>query len=69
MVVASLQPYLSPIDKHLQNIALPPVALVPLFSGVYKGLANYQEDLAPLPQRLPLSAPVGFEILELAESL
>ena len=36
---------------------------------VRKGLENCQEDLAPLPQRLPLPAAVALEILELAESL
>jgi hypothetical protein len=69
VAAASLQPYLSSINKYLQDHALPPVALGPLVAGVRKGLANCQEDLAPLPQRLPLPAPVALEILELAESL
>jgi len=69
VAAASLQPYLSSINKYLQDHARPPVALEPLVSGVRKGLANCQEDLAPLPQRLPLPAPVALEILELAESL
>ncbi len=38
-------------------------------SGVRKDLANCREDLDPLPQRLPLSAPVALEILKLAEGL
>ena len=66
MVVASLQPYLFSIYKCMQDYALPPVTLGPLVSGVRKGLANCQEDMASLPQRLPLAAPVAFEILELA---
>ena len=69
VAAASLQPYLSSINKYLQDHALPPVALGPLVAGVRKGLSNCQEDLAPLPQRLPLPAPVALEILELAESL
>ena len=69
VAASSLQPYLSSINKYLQDHALHPVALGPLFSGVRKGLANCQEELAPLPQRLPLPAPVAFEILEFAEGL
>jgi hypothetical protein len=69
VAVASLQPYLSSINKYLQDHALPPVTLGPLVSRVRKGLANCQEDLEPLPHRLPLPAPVALEILELAESL
>ena len=69
VAAASMQPYLSSINKYLQDHALPPVALGPLVAGVRKGLSNCQEDLAPLPQRLPLPAPVALEILELAESL
>ncbi len=62
--------YLPSINKYLQDHALQPVALVgPLVSRVRKGLANCHGDLAPLTQRLPLPAPVAFEILELAESL
>ena len=69
VAAASLQPYLSSINKYLLDHALPPVALGPLVSGVRKGLANCQEDLAPQPQRLPLPAPVALKILELAERL
>jgi len=69
VAATSLQPYLSFINKFLQDHALPPVALGPLVPGVDKGLDNCQEDLDPLPQRLPLPAPVALEILELAESL
>ena len=64
-----MQSYLYSINKYLQDHALPPVALGPLVSRVWKGLEICQEDLAHLPQRLPLSAPVALEILELAESL
>ena len=49
VVGASLQPYLSSINKCLQDHALPPVALGPLVSGDRKGLENCQEGLAPLP--------------------
>ena len=54
IIVASLKPYLFYINKYLQDHAIPPVALGPLVSRVRKGLVNCQEDLAPLPQRLPL---------------
>ena len=64
-----MQPYLSSINKFLQDHALPPVAPGPLVSGVYKGLKNCQEDMDPLLQRMPLPAPVALEILELTESL
>ena len=53
----------------MQDHALSPVALGPLVFGVRNGLENCQEDMAPLPQRLPLPASVALEILELAESL
>jgi hypothetical protein len=65
----SLTPYLSAINRFLQDHARQPVALGTLVAGVRKGLANCQEDLAPLPQRLPLPAPVALEILQLAERL
>ena len=64
-----MQPYLSSINMYMQNHALPPVALRPLVSGVRKGLENCQQDMAPLPQRLPLPAPVALEVLELTKSL
>jgi len=69
VAASTLQPYLSYINKYLHDHALPPVALCPLMSGVRKGLAKCQEDLAPLPQRLPLPAPVALEIRKLAEGL
>ena len=69
VAAASLQPYLSAINKFLQEHALPPVAVGPLVARVRKGLENCQEDMAPLPQRLPLPAPVALQILELAEGL
>jgi len=69
MAATSLQPCLSSINKFMQDHALPPVALAPLVSGVRKGLENCQENMDPLPQRLPLPALVALEILELAESL
>ncbi len=53
----------------MQDHILPPVALGPLVASVRTGLENCQEDLFPLPQRLPLPAPEAFEILELAEGL
>ncbi len=36
----SLQPYLSAINRYLQDHARAPVALGPLVAGVRKGLAN-----------------------------
>ena len=62
-------PYLSPIIKFLQDHALPPVALGLLVAGVQKGLMNCQTDTAPLPERLPLPAPVALAILEMGERL
>ena len=65
----SLQPYLSAINRFLQDHARPPVALGPLVTGVRKGLAQCQVDTLPLPERVPLPAPVALAILELAEGL
>ena len=69
IAAGSLQPYLSAINRWLQDHARPPVALGPLVTGVRKGLANCQLDKRPLPKRLPIPAPVMLRILELAESL
>jgi hypothetical protein len=69
IAAVSLQPYLSAINRLLQDHARPPVALGPLVSGVRKGLANCQLDTAPQVKRLPLPAPVMLSILELAERL
>jgi hypothetical protein len=69
VAAASLTPYLSAINRFLQDHALPPVALGSLVAGVRKGLTNCQEDTAPLPERLPLPAPVALAILELGERL
>ncbi len=65
----NLQPYLTTINKFLQDHALPPVALGPLVSGVRRGLTNSQEDSTPLLERMPLPAQVVCAILELAEHL
>ena len=40
-----------------------------MVSGVRKGLANCQRDLAPTPERVPLPAPVMLAILEQAEDI
>ena len=69
MAATSLTPYLSAINRFLQDHALPPVALGSLVAGVRKGLTNCQVDTAPLPERLPLPAPVALAILELGERL
>jgi hypothetical protein len=69
MSATKLTPYLSAINRFLQDHALPPVALGPLVAGVRKGLMNCQTDTAPLPERLPLPAPVALAILELGEKL
>ncbi len=64
VAATSMQPYLSAINKFLQDHARPPVALGPLVSGVRKGLEKYQRDANPTPKRLPLPAPVALSILE-----
>ena len=67
IAAGSLQPYLSAVNRLLQDHALPPVALGPLVAGVR--LENCQEDTRPLPKRLALPAPVALAILDLAERL
>jgi len=59
-----MQPYLSAINKFLQDHARPPVALGPLVLGVRKGLEKCQRDDNLTPERLPLSAPVALSILD-----
>ena len=69
VAATSLTPYLSAINNSLKDHALPPIALGSLVAGVRKGLTNCQLDTAPLPERLPLPAPVSLAILELGEAL
>jgi len=69
VAATSMQPYLSAINKFLQDYARPPVALGHLVSGVRKGLEKCQRDNNPTPERLPLPAPVAMSILEGAEHL
>ena len=64
-----MQPYLSAINRFLQDHARPSVALGPLVSGWRKGLENFQRDDSHTPERLPLPAPVALSILEGAEHL
>ena len=47
VAATSMQPYLSAINKFLQDHARPPVALGPLVSGVRKGLEKCQRDSTP----------------------
>ena len=69
VAATSMQPYLSAINKFLQDHARPPVALGPLVSGVRKGLEKCQRDSTPTEERLPLPAPVALSILEEAENM
>jgi hypothetical protein len=63
----SLATYFSAIYMFLQ--ALPAVAVGSLSIGVREGLTNCQRNTAPLPQRLPLPAPIVLTILEMGERL
>ena len=65
----SLTPYLSAINTFLQDLALPPVALAPLVAGVRRWLMNCQADTAPVPEKMPLPAPIALAILELGKKL
>ena len=69
VAAGSLQPYLSAINRFLQDHARPPVALGTLVSNVRKGLANCQRDTIPSDIRVPLPAPVVLDIVEKAERL
>lgn len=65
----SLQPYLSAINKFLQDHGREPVALGSLVGDVRKGLRNCQHDLTPKAVRVPLPAPVALSYLRLAEEM
>jgi hypothetical protein len=65
----SLQPYLSAINRFLQDHGVAPVALGPLVGNVRAGLRNSQVSLQPTAPRLPLPAPVALDILAQAERL
>jgi len=69
VAATSMQPYLSTINKFLQDHARLPVAIDPLVSSVRKGLEKCQRDENPNPERLPLPAPVAMSILEGAEHM
>jgi hypothetical protein len=69
MAPDTLKPYLSAINNFLLDHGKPPVALGLMVSGVRKGLANFDTDLAPTPERLPLPEPVALAILERAAEL
>ena len=64
-----MQPYLSAINKFLQDHAHPPLALEPLVSCVRKGLEKSPRNASPIIERLPLPAPVALSIMEGAEHL
>lgn len=65
----SLQPYLSSINRFLQDHGKAPVALGPLVAGVRKGLRNAQQVLQPKDPRLAITAQAALAILETAEEL
>lgn len=65
----SLQPYLSAINRLLQDHGREPVALGPVVTAVRRGLAHCQVDLEPRDVRVPLPAPVALDILALGEAL
>ena len=69
VAVDCIQPYLSAINNFLLNHGKPLVALGPMVTGVRKGLANCQRDIALTPERLSLPAPAALVILEKAEEL
>jgi len=69
IVVDILQSYMSTINMYIQYHALHRVAIGPLVSGVRKGLAYCQNDIAPLQGRVPLPVQGAYAILELAELL
>ncbi len=69
VAATSMQPYLSAINKFLQDHARPLVALGPVVLGVRKSLEKCQRDEDPTPERLPLPASVAMSILEGAEHM
>jgi hypothetical protein len=69
VAASSQQPYLSAINRFLGDHARPPMALGPMITRVRKELANFQQDLAPTPERVPIPAPIALAILLLSEKL
>jgi hypothetical protein len=69
VATTSMQPYLSAINKFLQDHARPLDTLGPLVSCVRKGFEKCQRDKNPTPEHLPLPAPVAMSILEGAEHM
>ena len=63
VAASSLQPYMSAINRFLQDHGKPPVASGPLVGDVRAGLRNTQVILQPLPARVPLPVPVALYIL------
>ena len=65
----SLQPYLSAINRFLQDHGKAQMALAPLVLDIRAGLKNSHVVLNPLPARIPLPGPVALDILVAAEQL
>lgn len=65
----SLQPYLSAINRFLQDHGRAPVAQGPIISDARRGLRNSQIDLSPQAARVALPAPVAHKILQHAQLL
>ena len=66
---ASLQPYLSAINRYLEDHGLPGVAKGLLIAKTRKGLALTQVDTRPRPRRVALPAEVALRILQHASLL
>ena len=64
VAAASLQPYLSAINRFLGDHGKEPVALGPLVARARQGLKLQQLDSAPAPVRVPLPAETVTAILE-----
>ena len=69
VAAGSLHPYISAINRFLQDHGRPPVALGPLVADVRAGIKNSQVALQPPPARIPLPALVAADMLAYVEDL
>jgi hypothetical protein len=69
VAASSLQPYFSAVNKFFRDHQRQPIAVGELLADARRGLEMLQHRLLPSAARLPLPAPVAFDILHAADAL
>jgi hypothetical protein len=69
VAASSMQFYFSAINKYFRDHQLPSVAVGDLLADARRGLEMRQQRLVPSDTRLPVLAPVAWDMLRAADSL